>query len=161
MDIYIPMVGDKVDCPAPTGGMQPYSGTVVEIFIGFVRVQFDKPQNGITTALTSSVNLVLTGRKANVSGSSGPEVFPGYTPPDLLAPTEQTPPFAHVAPPPPVVQPGTKPQASGKSVASADLQTGPANENQAQSEQAPQEPTTQQSPASSNSFGAAASSSSK
>jgi hypothetical protein len=160
MNTYTPQVADKVECPSPTGGLQPYTGTVVEVFVGFVRVQFDKPQGGITTALTGPENLVLTYRAPNAR-LGGPQVFPGYTPPDPLAPVVQTPPVVHVEPPPPVVQPGTKPQASGKSVASADLQTGTTNENQAQSEQAPQEPAVEQSPASSNSFGAAASSSSQ
>lgn len=164
---YIPQIQDHVSCPAPAGGMQPYTGVVVEIFVGFVRVQFDKPQGQITSALTSPAKLTLISRKASTASVSSPQVFPQYTPPDLLAPVESTPPFAHVAPPEalPPVQPG-KPV--GKSMAKADLQTGPTptpipteNVNETQPEAVVEEPVVDQKPATENSLGASSSTASK
>jgi len=58
-------VGDKVKCENPTGGLAPYTGTIDKVFVGFVRVIFDKPQGhkGMRTqALTSPANLKLLER---------------------------------------------------------------------------------------------------
>jgi hypothetical protein len=61
--MYVPALNDRV---SGTGtGLQPYTGTVSKIFVGFVRVEFDTPQGpgGIHKfALTSPSNLTLLER---------------------------------------------------------------------------------------------------
>jgi hypothetical protein len=41
---YVPEVNDRVQCPNPKGGLSPYTGTVTQVYIGFVKVVFDKAQ---------------------------------------------------------------------------------------------------------------------
>jgi hypothetical protein len=67
---YVPEVNDRVQCPNPKGGLSPYTGTVTQVYIGFVKVVFDKAQGpgGIHAfAMTSPANLVLLSRPAKAT----------------------------------------------------------------------------------------------
>lgn len=91
-------VGDAVSGGGQGTSLQPYTGKVTKVFIGFVRVDFDRPQGpgGIHTfALTSPAKLTLL--KAAEPATEPAQIFPA---------TEQakvfTPEFNPADPPPAV-----------------------------------------------------------
>jgi hypothetical protein len=107
MDVYIPQKGDRVRCDAPRGGLKPYTGTVNEVWQGFVKVIFDRPQGpgGIHAfALTSPGNLVPIEDKGAVQKTLNagitqhpitPSVGLGLPPANLVQPN--IPPLPHHA----------------------------------------------------------------
>lgn len=90
-------VNDFVKCVNPK--YPAYTGTVTQVFVGFVRVTYSKPVNGQISTLTSPINLELVSRPGVVvEASSNPPQPPAPIAP-FIPTGEPVPPAPHILPP--------------------------------------------------------------